>query len=258
MDTIHVSVAGYDVPLQCGNGFRPGNPRAVLQQIADFAPFREWLHHIGRTAEFVIVNIAVTSADFFGSRVGWARVSVKAVSTDGSIFTISSFIRGSAATLLPVLECEGVDYCILVEPMRAGIGSKHTEIPTGLLDEQGNFIGQAADIILDLAKQAELELSFRFPDIVDMSEIASKGRFAGIYTLPATSDENYRQMLYKSCIHRGELQRLLEVADKSQWRIVPCSTVWQACPDVRTLSSVFLYLNLQQIGYTEPTVAANA
>ena len=92
--------------------------------------------------------LQIQSVDWFGDRVGWVKLQLEARNRHNKVLSTLMFMRGAAAAVLPVFRCDHTDYVLLtpqprVPPAEASVA----ELPVGIFDEDGVFVGRAADVI---------------------------------------------------------------------------------------------------------------
>lgn len=121
-------------------------------------------------------RIVIQSVDMFGDRIGFIKLKADFVDEQGNDIPGIVFLRGDAAAVLVVLTCEGKSYTVLVNQPRAATGKfDFCEIPAGMLDGSGDFIGTAAKEL-----QEETGISIKRDELVHLG---------GFYASPGACDE---------------------------------------------------------------------
>ncbi len=131
---------GNDVPVHFPPQFAD-----VSDKVFEMKAFKEWQD--GLDAEFVVKKITVQSVDMFGPRVGFLKFKAEVSDKDGSVVPSIVFMRGASVAVLFVLKAEetGKEYTILTVQARFPTGKhKFADIPAGMVDGDGNFVGVAA------------------------------------------------------------------------------------------------------------------
>jgi ADP-sugar diphosphatase len=158
-------------------------------------------------------------------------------------------MRGGAVAVLVILHHEGEQFTIMVRQPRVPIGfGNFAEIPAGMLDGDGNFAGIAAKEMKE-----ETGIAIKESELIDMTDLAYKGRYPGVYTSCGGSDEFNRILLYQKAVTAAELEslngKLTGVAEEGELinlQIVPLSSLWKMTSDAKSLMALTFYHKLNK------------
>lgn len=105
--------------------------------------FDDWRTSID--PRLIVHSVDIQSVDLFGpTNVGFLKLKAD-ITKDGKFVPGICFIRGDSVGILVVLRCEGLEYLLLTVQPRPAVGSAgFVEIPAGMVDASGKFVGQAA------------------------------------------------------------------------------------------------------------------
>ena len=245
-----VEINGAQVPVKC----HQSAPDLNLARCTEAIIFKEWINSIPR--EITIKEVLVSAVDYFGPRVGFLKIEADAWFGGVRIPGIC-FLRGGAVSILVVLHCEGEDYIILTRQPRIPVGrSGLLELPAGMLDGSGNFLGVAAKELKE-----ETGIILKAEDLSDLSAWAlnsvstaatnilkEQPPSRGIYMSGGGCDEFMRMMSVERDVTRAELDEMrgkatgvMEEGEVIVLEIVPYEIAWSVCSDAKLLSSMFLY-----------------
>lgn len=147
-----------------------------------------------------VEKIEVQGVDMFGpTKVGFIKftVEIKDKVTEKKNKSIV-FMRGGAVTILIVLICNGKKYVLTTLQRRWAIPDSHyEEIPAGMLDGSGNFLGVATKEL-----EEETGININKSDLVDLGELVGSGVF---YPSPGACDEFMKVYLYQTHISDADL-----------------------------------------------------
>ncbi len=134
--------------------------------------FRRWLQSLD--PRFAPSAINLQAVDFRGKpsagSVLFVRMLVKAANAP---FNQIVELRGGTSVMLPILECEGQLYTVLVKQPRLAIGEyEAVELPAGMIDG-GTFAGAAAKEL-----EQELDLTFTEKELVDLTPVLGTIHFS--------------------------------------------------------------------------------
>jgi len=221
----------------------------VLPEVLGSVMFNEWRHRLG--PGFVVKSIEFQSVDMFGSKPGFIKFKADVVGPDGKFIPGIVFMRGGCVAILPILECEGVEYTIVIHQRRFASGYYDlVEIPAGMLDGDGNFAGVAA-------KEMDEETGIKMgqDELVDMTEMVYGDSVPGVFTTPGGSDEFIRYFLYREQVDRhrlAELQgKLTGAADENEQiilEVIPLADLWRRAPESKAHTALSLYNGLKSEG----------
>ena len=146
---------------------------------------------------------------------------------------------------------------LTVQPRPAAGALSFAEIPAGMLDDAGSFVGGAAKEI-----EEETGLKVKDEDLLDMTALAMQGQDnaeelqKGVYTTPGGCDEFIPIFLYQKRLPRSELQKfqgkltgLRDEGEKITLKVVKLNDLWkEGARDGKTLAAWALYQGLQREG----------
>ena len=139
------------------------------------------------------------SIDMFGARMGFVKFKGDITDEQGRVIPSIVFMRGASVGMLIVITCEEdkKQYTILTVQPRVPCGKYALEeLPAGMLDSSGSFVGAAAKEL-----QEETGLTVKEKDLIDLTEKAFKGSaYNHVYPSAGGSDEILRLFLYQVCI----------------------------------------------------------
>ena len=151
---------------------------------------------------------------------------------------------------------------LTVQPRVAASSLAFTEIPAGMVDGSGSFIGKAADEIKE-----ETGLEVKESELLDMTKLvledvqpdfpsATISLQEAMYPSPGACDESITLFLCQKRLTRRHLQDLegkttgLEKeGEKIRLKLVPLDRLWkEAARDGKALAALSLYENLKREG----------
>lgn len=208
-------------------------------KIKEMEAFKNWCATVD--PEVTIKSITIQGVDMFGSRVGFLKFESVAVDKDGDKIAGIVFMRGGSVAILVVISCkdDGKEYTILTTQPRVPTG-KHAleELPAGMLDGSGDFVGVAAKELKE-----ETGLSVNKADLVDMTKNAG----GPMYPSAGGCDEAISLFLYKVTMSRSEVDALcgkctgvIEAGEKIKLKVIETRDIWKV-RDAKALSAWCLY-----------------
>ena len=108
--------------------------------------FKDWCGSLD--PEFSLKSIIVQSVDMFGQRVGFLKFKAEGLGRDGKEMSSIVFMRGSSVAVLVIIRCDedGELFTILTVQPRFSTGKyRFHELPAGMMDENGDFVGNCAN-----------------------------------------------------------------------------------------------------------------
>jgi len=186
----------------------------------------------------------------FGARMGFVKFKGDITDEQGRVIPSIVFMRGASVGMLIVITCEEdkKQYTILTVQPRVPCGKYALEeLPAGMLDSSGSFVGAAAKEL-----QEETGLTVKEKDLIDLTEKAFKGSaYNHVYPSAGGSDEILRLFLYQTKMPKAKLEELegkctgvLEEGENIKLKIISLHELWRAAPDVKALSALCIYENL--------------
>lgn len=228
---------------------------------------------------YYLRSITVQSFDLFGKhRVGFLKLQADVRTADGKGWLPGAvFLRGSSVAVLFVLvpddsEESSESYVVLTVQPRVAAGSLAlSELPAGMVDDEGQFAGTAAKEI-----QEELGVEVKEDDLVSLTDLAAeaaaaaaqtgedrKGDSGGdeglaeaLFPSPGACDETMRLYAHVRRVPRAQLQEwqgrltgLRSEGEKITLKVVPFQdAVWEARRDGKALAALALWEGLRRTG----------
>jgi len=209
-------------------------------------PFKEWLEKFN-TNEMTLKSVRFQSIDMFGSKVGFLKFFA-AVEKDGKKLPGIVFMRGPAVAILTILvDPTGKEWVLCTNQARVPVGDFLLEVPAGMIDEKGNFKGQVA---LEMKEETGIEIQEK--NLIDLTELAYKGKFSGIMPSPGGCDEYLKLFVYREVVSlekikelEGKLTGVIEQGEYISLRVLALENLWLQTCDVKALCSLYLYEKLK-------------
>ena len=243
-----IKINGDDVPCTADRG-------VDLQKCFNSPAFQVWAGSVDE--KFLIEKLLFQSVDMFGPRVGFLKFKADCFDRASHQFLPGIvFMRGGSVGILVILVSEetGQEFTVAVKQPRLPTGSHDSvEIPAGMLDDDGNFAGKAAEELRE-----ETGISVRSDDLLDLNKLlldqpatrATRSRGEtdkGVYLSPGGSDEFMRFFLYRKVWQQeaiealeGKLAGLREHGELISLSIIPYQDLIKV-PDGKTLCAIAMY-----------------
>src|SRR5690606_3999030 len=114
------------------------------------------------------------------------------------------FMRGGSVAVLPILQCEGEEYVVLVTQTSIPTAQPwFPSIPAGMLDQSGDFVGVAAK---ELAEETGIIITKE--KLIDMTKLAYQERYRGVFVSVGGTDEYVKLYLFRDTVEKQKLQEL--------------------------------------------------
>ncbi|KAF9083249.1 hypothetical protein BGX23_011648 [Mortierella sp. AD031] len=241
-----------------------------LQQVSEFKPLQAWAKNLAKeeanyqgssTDEPVpavkVEKVEVRNVEYFGPRVGFVNLSVDAQLTEsGQKPPGLIFMRGGAVAVLLILKSTGPsgqvsEHVVLTKQPRLSIPSfNFPEIPAGMLDGSGDFVGKCAE---ELKEECGITLDHN--SLTDMTELAYGDNWDGVYPSAGGCDEFLRLFVCCKDMEWNELQALegrlgglREHGESISLSLVALKDAYKTAPDAKLLSSLALFNALKAEG----------
>jgi len=248
-----IQLQGHDVALTWEQRIDEKLVDAVLQSV----PFVRWQAGINTIENpdldkpnLYVENIHIQDIDMFGPRVGFSKFKVVAKKwneKDHKIIEIPGivFMRGGAVGILCILKDtqDGEEYALTtLQPRIPAASVEFCEIPAGMLDdEKHKFAGKAADEMSE-----ETLLQIKEEELFDLTDMAYKDRFPGMYPSAGGCDEFLRLFLYRRFMSNRAIEALKMAqggveSEIIKLKLVPVKDLWLESPDSKALSALYLY-----------------
>jgi len=158
--------------------------------------------------------------------------------------------RVYARRLLIVITCEEDkrQFTVLTVQPRVPTGKYALEeLPAGMLDMSGSFVGAAAKEL-----QEETGIIVNEKGLIDLTEKAFKGTaYNHVYPSAGGCDEILRLFLHQTTMSRARLIELegkctgvLEEGENIKLKVISLHELWREAPDVKALSALCIHENL--------------
>ncbi|KAL4817132.1 hypothetical protein BDW67DRAFT_37149 [Aspergillus spinulosporus] len=255
-------------------------PELSKEDLSRFPAFRVWFATLQRSLSrqrdpshefhkdpYLLRKIEVQAVDFFqGGRLGFVKLRAVISNAGGESLPGSVFLRGGSVGVLLLLQPHDVPsseeddkWAVLTVQPRIPAGSlAFSEIPAGMLDDNGAFAGKAAEEI-----QEETGLTIPQSELVDMTSLALQSLDESedgetlqkaVYPSPGGSDEFIPLFLCDKRMPRkdiealqGRLTGLRQHGEKITLKIVPLKDLWkEGIRDGKTLAAWALYTGLKR------------
>ncbi|KAF9585877.1 hypothetical protein BGW38_000268 [Lunasporangiospora selenospora] len=202
-------------------------------------------------------KIEVRSVDYFGPRVGFVNLSVDAQLTEtGQRPPGLVFMRGGAVAVLLIVRSRqpsGVisEHVVLTKQPRLSIPSfNFPEIPAGMLDGSGDFVGKCAEELKE-----ECGITLENDKLIDMTQLAYGSDWSGVYPSAGGCDEflrlfvSYKDMDWTQLQElEGRLGGLRDHGESITLTLVELKNAYKAAPDAKLLSALALLQALKAEG----------
>ncbi|EAL71818.1 hypothetical protein DDB_G0271376 [Dictyostelium discoideum AX4] len=242
--TATIKINGNDTPLTI-------IPNEISLETVMSAPnFNKWIKKMELEKELKVNSISVQSVDMFGKNVGFLKFKADVVTVkEGRVVPGIIFCRGGSVAILVILKSKetGKEYSVLTVQTRVPVASfQYSEIPAGMLDGSGHFVGVAAK---ELKEETGLEVSE--DKLIDLTKLAYGTEVDGVYPSPGGCDEFIRLFLFRETLDQSKIDELqhkltgcLDENESITLNIVPLEDLWKKSHDGKTLSALYLYEKL--------------
>ncbi|KAG0378502.1 hypothetical protein BGX24_003627 [Mortierella sp. AD032] len=258
------------------------NEKVNLQQVSEFKPLLAWAKNLAKEEEQAnsqqqssspdvnktgtnvapeppvrVEKVEVKSVDYFGPRIGFVNLAVDATLTEsGQKPPGLVFMRGGAVAVLLILKSKspsGVvsEHAVLTKQPRLSIPSfNFPEIPAGMLDGSGDFVGKCAEEL-----QEECGITLDHSSLIDMTDLAYGNKWDGVYPSAGGCDEFLRLFVCCKDMEWNELQALegrlgglRDHGESISLSLVALKDAYKTAPDAKLLSSLALFNALRADG----------
>ncbi|KAG0056299.1 hypothetical protein BGZ83_005666 [Gryganskiella cystojenkinii] len=241
-----------------------------LQQVSEFKPLLDWAKSLEKEEANVttkdhppvaISQVEVKNVDYFGPKIGFVNLSVDAKLTEsGQKPPGLIFMRGGAVAVLLILRSKQPttgavsEHVVLTKQPRLSIPSfEFPEIPAGMLDGSGDFVGKCAEELKE-----ECGITLDSDALVDMTHLAYGSEWKGVYPSAGGCDEFLRLFVSRKDMEWTEMQALegrlgglREHGESITLSLVNLKDAYKVAPDAKLLSSLALYNALKADGKIE-------
>jgi len=162
-----------------------------------------------------------------------------------------AFLRGPKVAVMVVIPTETEEFTVLTVNRRLAVAKPSVpELPTGDIDETGDFVGEASDFL-----HKELEIQIKEMDLVDLTQLAFGNNYPGMFPSCGGCDEYVVLYLYRAPQKTTkELSKIKADLDtrlgkgEGRLRLVSIKELWKVTPDSSALSALAIYTRLKQPG----------
>jgi len=202
---------------------------------------KEWISVISAEKRINVSKIHLQSIEESGSQIKSIKFKADA-QVDGKSVPGVVYMLGAVSTTLVLLYHEGRQYTVVVRKPRVPVSlGSVAEIPTVSVGDGNNFAGVAVKQLKE-----EINLEIKESDLIDMTDLAYKGRYAGVFSSCGASDEFAKIFLLQKTVSVEELEQFNGKITGVE--IVPFETLWRNSPDAKGLTAATLYSRLQKVG----------
>ncbi|KAF9912166.1 hypothetical protein EC991_000576 [Linnemannia zychae] len=259
------------------------NDKVNLQEVSEFKPLLAWAKNLAKEEASSqeqsssttgddkptkdgdaaqeppvrVFKVEVKSVERFGPRLGFANLAVDAQLTEsGQKPPGLVFMRGGAVAVLLILKSTGPsgevsEHVVLTKQPRLSIPSfNFPEIPAGMLDGSGDFVGKCAE---ELKEECGITLDHN--SLIDMTELAYGNKWDGVYPSAGGCDEFLRLFVCCKDMKWDELQALegrlgglRDHGESISLALVALKDAYKTAPDAKLLSSLALFNALKADG----------
>lgn len=211
--------------------------------------FHNWKLNLDKN--FKVISIHFQSIDMFGKdKIGFIKMKVDIIDRiSNDVIPGICFLRGGSVAVLVLIKSRQTDkiYTVLTSQPRVPIGEYSCEeIPAGMLDPLGDFVGNAARELKE-----ETGLKFNTNQLINMTNIAYPEK-KGIYPSAGGCDEFICIFLANSTMDDEDIQKLQgiqtgvkEEGEKIKVKVIPYEELWKI-NDSKALSAITLYENIKK------------
>lgn len=187
-----ITINGIPVPVTVGDQKLTKEDAGNAAASLIFGRWQERAQIFGRT--YPISEVRVTAVNYRGEASAQSVLFVRMEVVAGNVGHPQIVeLRGGTCVMLPVIECEGELYTILVRQPRIAVGDPLLrEVPAGMID-RGTFAGAAAREI-----QEELDIEITEADLVSLCD-------EPIFLSPGLLDEDAMFYFFRKSVDRATL-----------------------------------------------------
>jgi len=227
--------------------------------IGDFKPITEFIINFPHK----MTNINILKIHKFGPRIGFMNVDVYFESESNVKSESFIFLRGHAVSILVILQFKNENskiistdkkqrsdlekYVVLTEQTRVPIGqSRYLELPAGMVDNSGDFIGVAAK---ELEEETGLKINKK--DLICLSEKCGNKDNSLVYPSPGGCDEGINFYLCVKNISQEQREKMLkstygeyeegEEIKLKFYKLEDCLNLPENINDGKFLTSMYMY-----------------
>jgi ADP-sugar diphosphatase len=217
--------------------------------------FIDWIKNIEghlTYGKYDMKTIKIEDINMFGPRVGFLKVEADILNSQNKKIPGVSLLRGNSVAMLMILLDENNQrHTILTVQPRVPTGNMNfTEIPAGMMDENGDFGGVAAK---EMKEEVGIEI-----DTKDLFNLTNQT--GGLYTSPGVLDENIQIFLFVAYIKNTDLLKLnnkctgvIEEGETITLKVSKYEDTIRDAPDMKTMCAVHLYEQLPTWQQRTPT-----
>jgi ADP-sugar diphosphatase len=226
-----------------------------INQVLNSKHFEEWAATIAHETGIEISKIHIQSLDMSGSEVRSTKIKIDG-SKNGKLAPGLIFMRGGTPAILVILKAKSENktysYALIVrQPCVAVCASSIPEMPLGVLDDDGNFVGSAAKRMYELSG-----IEINESSLINMTQMVHGSSHPGMYPSCGGSAEYNPLLLYRQVVSDAELKDMQNKLDQQKdtllrLELCPLDRLWRMTPDAKALSALCLYEKLMAAGRLE-------
>ena len=239
----NVVIHGRRIEIECHESFTCDS--TIFEKIFHMKAFRDWCKHLDHeiVSTYQPTRILIQSVDLSGPRVRFIKFILEGTGKQNVVF-----MKGGSVAILVVLHCREtgkMSSLVTVQPCVPAGKYRFSEIPAGMLDASGDFIGVVASELIE-----KIGIRVKTTNTRDMIKAAGIDHemFSGIYPSAGDCDEYLKFFLYSTVMYESEIEALnkkcTEVYDERgpiNMKLVDFQDLAQQCPDVKTMTALYLY-----------------
>ncbi|KAL1634274.1 hypothetical protein SLS58_010747 [Diplodia intermedia] len=233
-------------------------------------------NHDFHKSPYTLKAIKIESVNFFGARIGFLKFEATISNASKSVLPGVVFLRGGSVAVLMILrprDRPNERLVIMTEQPRIPAGSlAFLEIPAGMLDDQDDFGGKAAEEIeeetglkihkRDLKNMTEMVINSA-KNVTDEAQLNNETRVStmeklqdAMYPSPGGSDEYIPIFVWEKTLDRQQIQELKgklsgdrRQGEMIRLRLIDYEDFWRiGARDAKALAAWALYESLKRSG----------
>lgn len=208
----------------------------TAEEILQSALFSGWVENLSRN-NITPVNPHVQAVLQWGNPLEPKMIflTTEAYADGRKIRRTAVFLRGKTVEILPIIECEGEEYVLLVKQLRIPGATYAVSTPAGMMDGQmAQYAGPR-----ELSEETNLTLNWSEPRLlIDKPLLVTPGGSDEEVTYLYTKAKATRAQIAN---HQGHIGGLAAEGEQTQSLIVPIDEAPNRTNCVKTHHSLFVY-----------------
>ncbi|KAA8521951.1 hypothetical protein F0562_012735 [Nyssa sinensis] len=245
----------------------PGISDSEFRNAIESSLFKQWLENI-QTETGILANgamslqqVFIQGVDMFGKRVGFLKFKADVIDKKtGKKVPCIVFARGPAVAVLILLDSEGETFAVLTEQVRVPVGRFLLELPAGMMDDKGDFVGTAVREV-----EEETGITMNPDNMVDLTAFLDPSTGCRVFPSPGGCDEEISLFLYRGHVGKeiitqlqGKEAGLREHGELIKVHVVPYERLWRMTADAKALMAIALYEMAKREGLLPPPSSPSA